>query len=223
MTKGARMSHHRGLTLIELLVIVAIVALFVGILLPAFLASRRTASCVQRNTQTRGIHQSMVMYAQGNGGYYPGLDDQGNIVDVTVENRYQILLDNQFFTGEYMISPVESRLEWTTGTVTSQNYSFALLKIDAGGRYDEWKETLNSTAAVISDRNTGSDTQTNVSSIHTDPGDWRGTVTWNDNHTTFETTHKLSDTQYGSGPVNKLDNLFEPAGDDDAYMIYSGD
>jgi hypothetical protein len=56
-----------------------------------------------------------------------------------------------------------------------------------------------------------------------DPGDggWRGSVAWNDNHVKFSTTHKL-DTQYGTAAALKDDNLFEAAGTDAAYMIYSG-
>jgi len=165
------------------------------------------------------------MYAQSNDNYYPGFDATGAIVDATVEYRYQVLLDGNFFMGEYMISPAETKTEWTTGTVTSANYSFAMLDIDAsGGRAEEWSQTDNTLAPVMSDRNTGTDAHANVDSIHGDvsPGDWRGRVAWNDNHVSFDITHEL-ETQYGSsGTLNKLDNLFEAAGTDDAMMIHSG-
>ena len=37
------------------------------------------------------VHQAMVMYAQGNNSYYPGLDNTGAIVDATVEYRFKVL------------------------------------------------------------------------------------------------------------------------------------
>lgn len=184
---------------------------------------------MQSNTQIRGIHQSMVMYAQSNNNWFPGFDRFGDVLDASVEYRYQVLLENNFFTGEYMMSPSEDKTEWTTGPVTSANYSFAMLDINAPGeRAMEWRETLNTEAALMSDRNTGRDARDHVSSVHTDTdsGDWRGSVAWGDNHTAFSTTHLL-DTKYGQGPSITGDNLFEDPDDStagsNAYMIYSGD
>src|SRR5690606_39423216 len=74
------MNRPRGFTLIELLVVISIIALLIGILLPALGAARRSAREMQSNTQVRGIHQSMVMYAQGNGDKFPGLTSDGKIV-----------------------------------------------------------------------------------------------------------------------------------------------
>ena len=40
-------------------------------------------------------------------------------------------------------------------------------------------------------------------------GEWRGTVTRNDNSTAFETTHLQANTRYGKGALAEQDNLFE--------------
>lgn len=215
--------------LIEATVIVCIFLLLGGvvvIVLPGLVGrgTRTPSLAMQSNTQARGIHQSLVMYAQGNGGHYPGFDSSGNLVDASVEYRYQQLLDGMYFTGEYMISPVDSRVEWLGGPVSSSNYSYAMLDVNAKGeRAQEWRETLNQFAPVLSDRNSGPEFGGTIASVHTNTlGDWQGSVAWNDNHVRFEVTH-LVDTIYGAGASNIGDNLFEEAGGDDAYMIFSGD
>ncbi len=186
---------------------------------------------MQNNTQIRGIHQAMVMYAQSNRMYFPGRDRNGSIVDANVEYRFQRLLEGNYFTGEYAISPSEIKAVWTTGTVTSANYSYAMLDIDAGpgGRYNEWRDTLNTEAPAIADRNTGTDAAANVESIWSPhPGDWRGSVAYNDNHVVFETTHvpltryTPDGVEWYDTSVNNADNLFAADSPDDAMMIHSG-
>jgi hypothetical protein len=123
-------------------------------------------------------------------------------------------------------------VEFTTGSGGDKHYSYAMIAFRAGGnagtgtpqpkavngndapRAAEWKQTLNSQAVIISDRNTGSGTSnTTVQSIHTDEaGEWRGSVLWGDNHVAFE-NEQYFETKYGNGALNKpnsgdADDLF---------------
>ena len=201
------------------------VVLMIGILLPALGAARRAARQMVNTTQVRGIMQGTITYGGTNQGYYPGLDSRGNPIDLTVEGRFAEMLDQNLFSGEYLISPSETKIIWQAGPVTTDNYSYAMLDVsDDGGRRKEWRQKMNNMAIAISDRNTGtSGASTDVMSIHTGyPGDWAGSVGFNDGSATFENYHELQ-TQYGSGPVNPNDNLFEIAGNDDAMMIYTGE
>ena len=148
----------KGFTLIELLVVISIIALLIGILLPALGAARRTARRMQNSTQLRGIHQGLVTFANSNKEKFPGLDSKGDVIaddpDDTgssgngnfVEARFWIMLSGDFFTPEYAISPSEtsSVQEWDGGTNSSgvpvvftdgpggspRHYSYGMLTID---------------------------------------------------------------------------------------------
>ena len=260
MTTSNR-SRKSGFTLIELLVVISIIALLIAILLPALGAARRTARRMQNSTQLRGIHQGLVTFANSNKNYFAGLDSSGEALTPTaagttggaagflegdtVEARYWILLDGDFFTPDYAISPSETEghtaidTDLNSSNVAATDYSYALLEIDAGSgsgsadRIAEWTQSLNSQAIVVSDRTLDA---TNPYSIHTEAetpatnNKWAGSVLWNDNHVAFENSGAEFETKYGSGSLAASgdDNLFETtaptggAADSNAHMVAAG-
>lgn len=128
-----RQARPSGFTLIELLVVISIIALLIGILLPALSAARTAARQMVNNTQLRGIHQGFFAASQENKGWYPGIQlvsgrpDGFNVNDVIAEfpelgtdpegaqrlrtefGRFRLallILDNSI-PSEYLISPSE--------------------------------------------------------------------------------------------------------------------
>lgn len=233
------MQLKRGFTLIELLVVISIIALLIGILLPALGAARRTARQMQNSTHVRGIHSGMVLFAQGNKDFFPGLTNNGteNTTPIPagsgiygtasssgfdVVYRVAVLLRGNYFSPEYTKSPAETEpIVIPVGNdpmVAGKHYSFAMLKIDAitaNYRNGEWRATNNSRAAVVADRNiggTGSTTTivTTPQSIHSSVGEgWRGSVCYNDNHAVFETSDLIKSEYALKGEVT-ADGLFSP-------------
>jgi len=220
------MRRIRAFTLIELLVVISIIALLIGILLPALGAARKTANQLKNSTQVRGQHQGMVILAQSNATYLPGMSTSGvpsgqspslnnNVGDGTVAgDRYWLLLTGSFISPALLLNPADSLSIWSTNQVTTANHSYALLQITTNsndaGRQAEWRDNANGAAVLLSDRNIGVDsTDNNVKSLWTTtPGDWRGSVTWGDNHVSFELSNRLTTpTIYNSCSATN-DNLF---------------
>ena len=76
-------SRTKGFTLIELLVVISIIALLIGILLPALGAARKSAQAIVCGGNQRSVGQAMTTYTTDGKDLYPPsyvypMDDKGN-------------------------------------------------------------------------------------------------------------------------------------------------
>ncbi len=112
-----------GFTLVELLVVMAIIALLIGLLLPALAKARAQAQLTKDQAQVKEIHQSWIVFSRELDGALPtpGLVDRlpdpvlGDVPgrgpeDLemnTTPNLYSVCIMRHYFTPQMCFSPTE--------------------------------------------------------------------------------------------------------------------
>lgn len=165
----------RGITAIELVVVIVIAIVAVGLLLP-YLGRTKSGTRHPRDmSQVRGIHQGMVLWAQNNQDVYPlpsliDLKDetvaaQGREKDTTAA-IISILIYNNFFSPELCVSPAENN----PAIRVHNAYSFIEPATAVNPKKALWDPAFS---ADFTSGNTG-----NLSYAHMLPADERLEKTW---------------------------------------------
>jgi hypothetical protein len=177
----------RAFTRTDAAVVVAALIVLGTLLTIGFNKLKRAHLIAGDQSNMRGVHQSMVIYAQNNNTYFPGFDAHGKILPTTdplfssapgnslsggsMSARYYILVNRGFLDGRALLNSQEITPQaWKSPAAlpTPDQFSFALLRIAPSSqstditphtaRANEWRDNANAQALLITDRNTGSST-----------------------------------------------------------------
>jgi prepilin-type N-terminal cleavage/methylation domain-containing protein len=77
------MRRHNGFTLVELLVVVAIIALLISILIPSLMAAKDIAKAVFCKSTLSALNKATLLYVEGNKGFMMVMNPKQNASDPT--------------------------------------------------------------------------------------------------------------------------------------------
>ena len=125
--------RHSAFTLVELLVVISIIALLIGLLLPALASARGKALQIQDANNLKNIHTAMVVWAQDNNESYPQ-PERADAQDLTEpsaavgfsKNRtgaiMSLMVFQQAIDVDVLVSPAEANPD--IEVITEEQYEY---------------------------------------------------------------------------------------------------
>jgi prepilin-type N-terminal cleavage/methylation domain-containing protein len=130
--------QRQGFTLVELLVVIGIIAVLVGILLPALSRAREAAKGTQCASNLRQLGMGMTLYRASNADYYPprrmfightSYDSvyfwAGKAGDGTFGNSYVLATSEKRYINRYLVPNVVAGREFEMAHCPSDDQAYA--------------------------------------------------------------------------------------------------
>ena len=147
-------SKQRGFTIVELLIVIAILVLLTTLLIPTLGKAMRAARSAEDRTQAKGIYSAMLVHAASNDGNLPrpSLIKDSFEPDVTLDttaNLMSVMIGRNFFDSNYVISPVEAN-----PNVQDMNQDYLKYDFDSiDGENVFWDDQFNADVSTASAAN----------------------------------------------------------------------
>lgn len=206
---------NQGFTLIELLVVISIIALLIGILLPALGAARRSANRIANSNNVRSILQGLAVYAEANSNRLPGqVGNTSSVVDSATGAKERLipLMRDNIIVAETAKNPVgATTYVYTAGTaptLTGSDYALETVGLSGGGT-EAWKNDTNAAAVLVADKGVGTSAASGGASLWSTTS-WQGAMGYGDTHVSFQPTKTVA-TNVDNNPVT-ADDIFATAG-----------
>ena len=198
-----RPREKAGFTVIELLVVVAIVALLLGLLLPALGSARKTANKLMNQSNVASVSRYLIVWANEHERELPSTNPI-TAPDIASDNtgteRMEVLV-NHGLSSELLLNPIDKKSVYVGGDLTTNNLSYAVLNATSS----EWNDNTSSQAPLFADRLLPGN-----GSVWDDTA-WQGAVAWGDAHATHEEDQTMLARFGGAAPA--LRNIFSGTAD----------
>ena len=112
------MKARKGFTLVEIMIVIAIIALLASIAIPNFVSSRKSANDVTTKATLRTIQTALENYAVDNNGQYPAGTDLSKLIPSYIRKDY-CASGNNTFAGHTF-----------TCSITTATYNVNATKVD---------------------------------------------------------------------------------------------
>lgn len=132
---------HKAFTLIELLVVIGIIAVLAAISLPVFTAAQRHGQMARAMANARGIGLALRMYADDNGGNFPGGKNSLGETIETSNDAFRDLIPT-YIDDESVFALARSK----AGPKADNKVEPASRALEAGENHYAYVEGLDSTS-----------------------------------------------------------------------------